>query len=280
MQVLGELQQSLQERPPPPAAAPYLRCTWIQRVSPAGPPYSHRILPNGCVELSADLRSGRLVASGPRRQPRQALLAPGTTLVGVRFRLGAATAMLGVSASELVDQEVELADLWGHAAHELTSRIDPSTSAEEVARLLVNAVAARGLEAADFDPLVLETVTKLRPRGVGGVRKLSSALFVSERQLRRRVVAALGYGPKTLHRILRFQGILALIDGPESRMLGLGRLARTLGYADQAHLTRECVAFTRLPPQQFLAEDSAICVANHDHRVSYSALRRALLEVR
>ena len=61
-------------------------------------------------------------------------------------------------------------------------------------------------------------------------------------------------------------------------MLGLGRLASMLGYADQAHLTRECVAFTLLPPRQFLAEDSALCLANHDHTVSYSALRRALLD--
>jgi len=186
-------------------------------------------------------------------------LAPGTTLVGVRFRLGAASALLGVSTSELVEENVELADVWGHAAHVLASKIHTATSAEVAARLLGHAIAVRGSEAAGVDPLVLESVTRLRPGGLGGVQHLCSTLFVSERQLRRRLVAALGFGPKTLQRNLRFRGFLELTDRAESSGLELGRLASMLGYADQAHLTRECVAFTLLPPRQFLAEDSAVC---------------------
>jgi hypothetical protein len=259
MPVRDDPQQSLREFPPFPAARSYLSCAWIQRVSSAGPPYSHRVLANGCVELSADLRSGRLTVSGPQQRPRRLLLSPGTTLVGVRFRLGAASALLGVSTSELVEENVELAEVWGHAAHDLASKINASTSAEEAASVLAYAIAIRGSETAGVDPLVLESVTKLRPGGVGGVRELCSTLFVSERQLRRRLVAALGFGPKTLQRNLRFRGFLALTDGPESGGLELGRLASILGYADQAHLTRECVAFTLLPPRQFLAEDSAVC---------------------
>jgi AraC-like DNA-binding protein len=278
MSVLDDPQQSLHELPPFPAARSYLGCAWIQRVSSAGPPYTHRAVANGFVELCADLGSGRLTVSGPRQQPRQVSLSPGTTLVGVRFRLGAASALLGVSTSELVDENVELADVWGHAAHELASKVHASTSAEDAARVLAHAIAVRGREAAGLDPLVLESATKLRAGGVGGVRQLCSTLFVSERQLRRRLVAALGYGPKTLQRILRFQGFLALTDGPESGGLELGRLARMLGYADQAHLTRECVAFTLVPPRQFLAEDSAVCLANHDHTVSMSPLRQTLLD--
>jgi AraC-like DNA-binding protein len=61
------------------------------------------------------------------------------------------------------------------------------------------------------------------------------ALGLSERQLRRRFVDAVGYGPKTLARILRFQRFLALAGSGED----LARLALAAGYADQAHLTRE-----------------------------------------
>jgi AraC-like DNA-binding protein len=259
MPVLEHPQQSLRELPPFPGARSHLSCAWIRSVSSAGPPYSHRVLANGSVELSADLGSGRLTVSGPRQRPRHLSLAPGTTLVGVRFRLGAASELLGVSASELIDEDVELADVWGHAADDLASKIHSSTSAEEAARLLAHAIAVRGSEAAGVDPLVLESVTRLRPGGVRSVQQLCSMLFVSERQLRRRLVAALGFGPKTLQRNLRFRGFLALTDGAESSGLELGRVASMLGYADQPHLTRECVAFTLLSPRQFLAEDSAAC---------------------
>src|SRR5213596_1163281 len=141
MPVLEDPQQSLRELPAFPGARSHLSSAWIRRVSSAGPPYRHRVLANGCVELSADLGSGRLTVSGPRQRPWQVSLAPGTTLVGVRFRLGAASALLGVSASELVEENVELADLWGHAAHDLAGKIHTSTAAEEAAGLLANAIA-------------------------------------------------------------------------------------------------------------------------------------------
>ncbi len=149
MPVIEHPQQSLRrELPPFPGARSHLSCAWIQHVSSAGPPYSHRALATGCVELSADLGSGRLTVSGPRQRPWQVALAPGTTLVGVRFRLGAASALLGVSTSELVEENVELADVWGHAAHDLASKINTSTSAEVAARVLAHAIAVRGREAA------------------------------------------------------------------------------------------------------------------------------------
>ena len=44
--------------------------------------------------------------------------------------------------------------------------------------------------------------------------ELGAALGVSERQLRRRFADAVGYGPKTLARVLRFQRFLALAREP------------------------------------------------------------------
>lgn len=63
---------------------------------------------------------------------------------------------------------------------------------------------------------------------------------LSERQLHRRSLAAFGYGPKTLARVLRLVRALRLVrEGvpPAS-------VAVTTGYADQAHLSREVGALT------------------------------------
>jgi transcriptional regulator GlxA family with amidase domain len=79
------------------------------------------------------------------------------------------------------------------------------------------------------------------------VPALAGDLGLSERQLRRRCHAAVGYGPKTLQRVLRFRNFLRAVaaDGADP---DLGRIAFEVGYADQAHLTRDCAVLAGLPP--------------------------------
>ena len=88
------------------------------------------------------------------------------------------------------------------------------------------------------------------------VTDLAAELGLSDRQLRRRAHAAVGYGPKTLHRVLRFRGFLAAADrdGPGA---DLARLAFETGYADQAHLSRECGRLAGLAPAALLRERAA-----------------------
>jgi transcriptional regulator GlxA family with amidase domain len=74
---------------------------------------------------------------------------------------------------------------------------------------------------------------------------------LSERQLRRRFDAAVGYGPKTLAGVLRLQRFLALTSAEPSP--DLARLALDAGYADQPHLTRECRRLTGLTPVVLVA---------------------------
>ena len=64
---------------------------------------------------------------------------------------------------------------------------------------------------------------------------------MSERQLRRRFVAAVGYSPKMFRRTLRFQKLLALAKA--SAPVRLGHVGLLAGYADQAHMTREVGEF-------------------------------------
>ena len=88
------------------------------------------------------------------------------------------------------------------------------------------------------------------------VEALGVGLGIGERQLRRRFDDAVGYGPKTLQRVLRFQRFLALAEAeraPGAADPDLAQLAFAAGYADQAHLTRECTRLAGLPPAALLA---------------------------
>jgi len=78
---------------------------------------------------------------------------------------------------------------------------------------------------------------------------VAAEVGLSERQFRRRCQAAAGYGPKTLQRVLRFQRFVRLLDAARAPALpDLAAVATQAGYADQAHLTRECSDLSGLTP--------------------------------
>jgi AraC-like DNA-binding protein len=252
--------QTYRERLPAPGLEDLVACIWEHRVAPDGPAYEHRTVPNGCVEIV--VRGGGITVVGPRLEPSVERLEPGSVVVGVRLRPGVRADVLGASAAELAGREVELEAVWGRAA---VGRV--------ASRGLEHELAARRDAAPVPDPVAAAAVHHLQPWRDGGVHELAGELYFSPRQLRRRCIAAFGFGPKTLHRILRFQGFLALAHRHDD---GLGRLAAAAGYYDQAHLHRECRALAGLTPAVFLAETRASCGANHDHAVTFAPLRRAL----
>ena len=77
---------------------------------------------------------------------------------------------------------------------------------------------------------------------------LACDLGVSERQLHRRTLSAVGYGPKMLGRVARLRRLVALGDGP------LDRRALDAGYASQAHMNDEVRRLTGATPVRFLKD--------------------------
>jgi AraC-like DNA-binding protein len=249
----------------------HVACVWLRDAE--AQPRRHRVLPDACVDVV--WTDGRLLVAGPATGPVVVELPAGTASMGVRFRVGAAGAALGVPAGELLDSAVALEELWGADGTQIAETV--GSAATPAAQLTALAAAVRRRLAGEPDRLV-------RAAATGAARH---ELGIGDRQLRRRFADAVGYGPKTLERILRFQRFLALattgdeigrrhaITGAEIRgrheigrrreitggheIVGGGRprdlagLAFEAGYADQAHLTRECSRLAGLPPAALLA---------------------------
>jgi AraC-like DNA-binding protein len=169
-------------------------------------------------------------------------------------------------------------ELWGRGAVALGERVAGAASPEEALARLQRHIVGRLGDAPGPDPLVSEAVRQLMPWRLmpwrtADVGSLTSSLYISERQLRRRCQAAVGLAPKALHRMLRFQGFLALAHGRGGHPAELARLAAEAGYADQSHLTRECLRLSALSPAALLRESLENCrAAGHDHAVSYAPL--------
>jgi AraC-like DNA-binding protein len=269
----AQVVQTFRERLPAAALAPYATCVWVQRISPDSASHAHCTAPNGSAELVCALGSApRLV--GPQTGPVEQVIAPGTTVVGVRFRPGAAPSVLGMPASELVDLDVAVEDLWGASTRAPADALASCASAPRGSAILEEMVAGRLADGPRPDPVALEAVQRL-PRQTTRIGSLASSLFISERQLRRRCEAATGLAPKALQRIFRFQRFLALAWTYERPSAYLPRLAAEAGYADQSHLTREAMRLHGRSPRTILLEAEEHCGRAHDHAASYAPLLRA-----
>jgi AraC-like DNA-binding protein len=215
---------------PPAGLRDALACFWVS-VTPWQAPGLAAVLPDGCTDLIWQSGLGAYLA-GPDTGPAPTELPPGTIIVGARFWPGAGGPAFRVPLAELRDQRVNLADLMAKAAKLLPPDLTPDQALGEVSRLATELTAT-----GPPDRLVLRA-TRLLASGRANVVQLCPELAVSERQLRRRFDATVGYGPKMMHRVLRFRHVIAQLSEP-GRPLDLAQLAVQAGYADQAHLTRE-----------------------------------------
>ena len=212
--------------------------------------------------------------SGPQTGPVVDVLAPGSKVIGVRFEASVGAVVGAQLPSELVDRSVTGDQMWGGAAIRLAERLaaspDPWSAAADLEQWLSDAV---DLEQS-WDPMIEEFVSMCRSGDARSVTAARKRLDVSERHLRRRCNASTGSSPGELLRVMRFQRFVASsqrrlagglpVDGP-----GLASIAMACGFADQAHLTRECRRLSGLTPSAFLAASRESCLRGHDHRTSF-----------
>ncbi|MFJ9540974.1 helix-turn-helix domain-containing protein [Streptomyces sp. NPDC101225] len=212
----------------------------VWRNTPAGAG-AGRVLPDGCMDLL--WHGDRLLVAGPDTRAYATDGAPGGW-TGVRFGPGTAPALLGVPAHELRDRRVALADLWPAAeVRRLTALVRAAAAPAGALDELALRLAA---DAPPPDPLLGHLVTALdagRP-----VAATAGELGLGARQLHRRSLAAFGYGPKTLARVLRLQRALRLAR----QGVPFAETAARTGFADQAHLSRDVKELAGVPLRRLL----------------------------
>ncbi|MEV0296141.1 helix-turn-helix domain-containing protein [Nocardia sp. NPDC050710] len=204
------------------------------------------VLPDGCMDLL--WRDGALFVAGPDTTAFRPEVPVGTAFAGIRFFPGSAPALLGVPAHEVRDRRIELADLWPAATvREMTARIDDA--ADRTAAL--EEIAVRRAAVVDPPDPRLRRIVMALDAG-RSVAETAAETGLNARSLHRRSLAAFGYGPKTLARILRLQRAVATARTG----IPLADTAARTGYADQAHLSREVRELVGMPLGELLTSGS------------------------
>src|SRR3984957_12969751 len=236
---------------PPVALREHVLCFWTQSIQRSDCNYSHRVLPDACLDL-VFFEGHSPAVIGPWTESFIAQLAPGTRITGVRFQPGRAAAILGLPASELINQEAALGDIWKVAMREPFARIGDFSSFRARRCELESALLRHLRNAVPSDATVSCAIRWLARNPSARIEELSTLAGISSRQMQRRFSEAVGYGPKMFQSVLRFQRLLYLASNGVGR-LSLADLAARGGYADQSHMNREVRRFAGKSPGELLS---------------------------
>lgn len=250
--VLGQAVGVYHERATPAPLERHFARIWFHAL-PSGAVRRSAIVPDGCADLI--WANGSLRIAGPDRTAKIEQLAPGQTVIGLRFQPGALAAWLRLPASELVGVRVRLEEFWGAEARRIGDWVSEGRTPQDVAERLELAMTERACHIETEDALARAIFGLIDAHDtLAGqlIDTLTVQTGLSERTLRRRCHEAFGYGPKTLERILRFQRFMRLARRANSA--GLAAIAFEAGYADQAHLTRETRELAGFTPSSVVAQ--------------------------
>jgi AraC-like DNA-binding protein len=254
-----------EESAPPPELRDLVHRIWLLRGAPTAHPAAfQRAMPDGRAELIFNLadpfesRDG----GGVQRQPHALVVGPtrraleirptgAVDLVGVRFRPEAFSAWLGVDGGELLGVAGSASDL--PLPLEPTVAEQLAASPDSAGRL---SVLYRHLARAARRPAVDRRVRAAVDLALADASfcpaAIASAVGLSHRHLNRVFRERLGFGPKSLIRLGRFQRALRSLEGSGSR--SVAAVAVRMGYYDQAHLTRDFRLFAGIGPARYLRE--------------------------
>jgi len=237
------------ERLPPHDLAPWVACFW--RISGHAVDFQHRVLPDGCADLLFDLERVRCVGGatadliGPMSAAHVVDLSGTVDVLGVRLRPGSVAAFGGMRADELRDAVVPMSS--GVSTAQLAERGGAPWS------IMVDALRARVAALNQPDLLIRHALARwarAEAPDFPSISVLTRDLGLSERAFERRFVANVGLTPVGYRRLARLRAVLRLYAGGSR---GWASIAATTGFSDQAHLVRDCRAFTGLTPTEWAA---------------------------
>lgn len=245
---------------PGPDLAPFVSHYWAASWDYRGqPPYRQLIVPYPHVHLSFVVRDSDSAEAGAEptatvhgvaRGHVSRTLAGSGRVFGVAFRPGGFRPILGRPVATLTDRSVPAGEVFGDAVprRAVVAATDEPGQLRVVEQFLRAHLPPRDPAAADAAGIVARIAAD---PGLTRVDDLAARLGTSVRRLQRRFAEHVGIGPKRVIRRYRLREVTELLA--RGVAIDWARLAAELGYADQAHLTRDFTTLVGEPPTRHAA---------------------------
>jgi AraC-like DNA-binding protein len=178
--------------------------------------------------------------------------------VGLMLQPAAGYLLTGAPVRRMTDAHLDLADLNTIDGDDLAARVraamtpDPDDASSQAAAREAVEQALRPLLPVDEEGLLVNAVVEHVESSPELLRvdELCAHFDLSERTLQRLLHKRIGLGPKWLIRRRRLQEAADRLRSSDAELAGI---AAELGYADQAHFTRDFRKATGLTPGEFAA---------------------------
>jgi AraC-like DNA-binding protein len=241
---------TLSRHEPPDDLAPFLDYWWVVRWDLRGqPPHEQAILPHPNVNLALE-EGGAGIYGVDRAIFTRRLTGQGKGL-GIRFRPGGFHPFYRQPVAALNDRVLPAREVFGPAADEacaaaMSPDADDDAMIAAAERLLRGFRAAPDPVAAQVGEMVERITTDPELRRVTA---LAGVFCLPERRLQRLFAEYVGVSPKWVIRRARLHEAARRADAGDG--VDWAALALDLGYADQAHLTRDFTATIGVPPARY-----------------------------
>ena len=237
-------------RKPPPHLADLVDSFWFCRSYGGGRGYE-RLLPSATTQIIFTLdHDGRRAGSfvGPRSRLGLLDTSRPFRAAGVHLKVGGAFPLIGVPLPELRNRAIALESFWGSLAIDLAAELWEPAGRDRFA-LLQSAVQEKLRLSDPPDPEVRQALRLFEGAVKGSVRAVVDSVARSPRRFARSFEDSVGYHPRLLCRLLRFNRVLEMIE--VQRDVSWVDVAQDSGYFDQAHFNHEFREFTGMSPSAY-----------------------------
>jgi AraC-type DNA-binding domain-containing proteins len=256
------------EMMPSPCLKPFVSCYWASEpMNPAecSPAASceaavDRVLPDACTDIlfEHDLNENRYhvrycgmfdhpfpIRYDEKRPVRK---------FGVRFFPGGAYPFIKMPLSEFANRNLALDMIWPKITGEIGERIFQAPTLDAKVRIMEHYLVSAAMKNGEaHDDLMANLLFRIfASGGTTSVRELAASEAISARQMNRKFEQYIGFSPKKVCEIVRFQAVIG--DMLNSRETDWRYLALNRGYFDQAHLIHDFKRFYGASPSIAVAE--------------------------
>jgi len=179
-------------------------------------------------------------------------------VVGVRLHPGTAKQVLGIPASEVRAEMVDLDVFWGREVDDIRDRLAATCDPTARLAILECAVARRiAPDAAYADSVAPRALCDVIGRSMSeSIGVIAARAGLSHRRLIAMFDESVGLKPKAFQRVQRLRRVFRLVDlSPRPSWTAI---AHRSGYFDQAHMINDFRSLTGVSPSEYAAMHSSV----------------------